>query len=258
MTEYNEFPNLVQRLNTLTRRVREQETAPRLYAVGVGKGGLRVYDRGKVSIRDGGDINIMEGGDVTVGAGGSINILSGGQIVSQGSAQFSGAARMGGNTRINGNLNINGNVSFPDGKLDGAFLQGQFDSVDRTGSSNGFNANYSNTERTIISLSVTVPTWATSMFAMMSGSCFLNNINFSTTRSPVIKLFTDTRDSAGDFMPQYAWGSATRAAGSMNHIQEVNVANKTTTTVGLKVDFASGRSGATGDARFTSTLIFTR
>lgn len=56
MAEYNKFPNLVGRVDDIERRLRDQETAPRLSAAGVGFGGITIHDGGSLTVDDGGSI----------------------------------------------------------------------------------------------------------------------------------------------------------------------------------------------------------
>lgn len=255
MTQYNEFPNIMQRLSSLTRRVRDQETAPRLYSAGIGSGGLRIYGGGALDIRNGGDINVLSGGNVAVGANGSINVLSGGQILSEGAAKFSGSANLRGNTTIEGNLNIQGTLTFPDGKLDGSFLKNQFYSLNADGRATNISGNYSGT-RDIVSTTISVPSWANTMYIAMTAVAYFNSSTIHNTRNAVIKCFVDTQETSGG--PLQAHGNSRALTGQMNGIKEVDVSSKTSVRAGGRVYLPAARSGSVGDASFYSSVMFVR
>lgn len=257
MAQYNEFPNIMQRLSTLTRRVRDQETAPRLYSAGIGSGGIRIYGGGSLDIKNGGDINVLAGGNVLVGNKGSINILSGGRIVSEGAAKFSGTATLKGNTTIDGNLNIQGTLSFPDGKLDGSFLKNQFHTVNADKRQTGISGNFSG-EKDVATTTVSVPSWATDMYILMSGTAYMSNSDVFPSRGYVIKCFADTQVSPGGPLFQGGTGSAVTRLGQMNSIKHVDVRSKTSVKVGARIYQPVATSGAVGDASFYSTVIFVR
>lgn len=255
MTQYNEFPNIMNRITNLTRRVRDQETAPRLYSVGIGKGGIRVYEGGSVNVRDGGDINVLAGGEVTVGSSGSINVLSGGQIISEGAANFTGATTITGNTTISGNLSIQGTVTFPDGKLDGTFLKNQFSSTNVSGSSSSFSGNFSG-DKKVISKSVSVPSWATDMYVMATGVVYIDDTD--PAEASAMKLFIDTQESWGGILQMYATGGRFPASGGMNLIRRVDVTNKSSVSMGTIAYVSGGKSGSEGSASFDASVIFVR
>lgn len=257
MTQYNEFPNIMQRLSTLTRRVRDQETAPRLYSAGIGSGGIRIYGGGSLSVRDGGDINILSGGRVNVENNGSINILSGGRIVSDGSANFSGSAQLKGDTTIAGNLSIQGTLSFPNGSIEGRFLSHQFYSQSVNEQARAFTATFTGF-KTLVNETVSVPSWATDMYVMMNAVGYISNTEYHGSRSAVIRCFADTQDSVGGLMVMYSAGSSLPAVGQVNAIKHVNVSSKSSVKVGAKIYNPNPASGAVGNAFFYSSIIFVR
>lgn len=254
---YNEFPNINQRMSDLTRRVRDQETAPRLYAAGIGAGGLTVNKGGSIHLR-GGDINALTGGDVSVGSGGTINVLDSGQIVSEGAANFKGSAQLKGNTRIDGNLSIQGNVTFPDGKLDGSFLTDQFTTNSYSVANRSYSGSFTG-NKDIITQSVSVPSWADYMYVMMSGVASLTGANQAgVARGFIVRVFADTSASAGGPMPIFSatGGSTFTAEGEMNSIKRVSVSNKSSVNIGLRV-YQPG-SGGNGKASFYASVVFVR
>lgn len=254
---YNEFPNINQRMADLTRRVREQETAPRLYAAGIGAGGLTVNKGGSIHVR-GGDINALTGGDVVVGSGGTINVLDSGQIVSEGAAAFQGSAQLKGNTTITGDLSIQGDLTFPAGKLDGSFLANQFSTTSYTASGRTYSGSFTG-EKTIITQNVSVPSWADYMYVMMSGVASLVGANQGgVARGFIVRLFADTAKSAGGPMTIFSpsGGSTFTAEGEMNSIKRVTVSKKSSVNIGLNV-YQPG-SGGSGRASFYASVVFVR
>lgn len=257
MTDYNVFPNIMQRIANLTRRVRDQETAPRLYSAGIGSGGIRIYGGGSLNVKDGGDINILEGGNVAVGDKGSINILEGGEIFSEGAANFTGDADLRGDTDIEGNLSIQGSLSFPDGKLQGAFLKNQFYTVNADGRSSDINGNFSG-EKDFATTTISVPSWATDMYILMNAVAYVSDTDFQAKRSAIIRCFVDTQQSPGGLLTLYSAGSRLALAGQMNSIRHVNVASKSSVKAGARIYIPNGASGAYGSVSFYSTAIFVR
>lgn len=258
MAEYNEFPNIMKRLSVLSRRVRDQETAPRLYSAGIGSGGIRIHSGGSLSVRDGGDINILEGGDISIGSGGSVNILNSGQILSEGAAKFSGSANLRGKATIDGNLSILGNVSFPDGKLDGAFLKNQFETKEISVKNATFTTKFTG-EKKVISRRLSVPSWANRAYGIMSGSYHIPEDLFSRLGGPVVRVFMDTQKSSGSMAMSYDVSGLTNSAtnGTVNAIKTVDVSSKSYIDVGT-IAQVSMRPTANGTASFHGSFVFVR
>lgn len=256
--DYNEFPNINQRMLDLTRRVREQETAPRLYAAGIGGGGLTVNKGGSIHVR-GGDINAMTGGDVVVGSGGSINVLENGQIVSEGAAKFSGTSQFKGNTRIDGSLSIQGSVKFPDGKLDGTLLKNQFSATSHSVSRQSYSGAFTG-DKTVITKSISIPSWADYMFIMMTGVGTLSGAAYAKDYVDrtgfTIQVYADTLYSAAGSMFLYADASTLRAEGEISSIKRINVSSKSSINAGVRMHQPG--SGGTGTVSFYATTIFMR
>ena len=254
MAEYNEFPNIMKRLSVLSRRVRDQETAPRLYSAGIGSGGIRIHSGGSLSVRDGGDINILEGGDISIGSGGSVNILNSGQILSEGAAKFSGSANLRGKATIDGNLSILGNVTFPDGKLDGAFLKNQFEAKHIRAHSVAFTANFSG-ERKILTRKLTVPSWATRVYGMMTGVCFVSaDLDLNAKTGSVVKIFMDNQKSSGSVMQPY---NKTKTEGTVNALKSVDVSSKSSIDVGTIIHIPRNPNKS-GTVSFYGSFVFVR
>lgn len=84
--------DLARRLRTLERQVASLQTALRLEAATIGKGGLRIKDEGVatfedgggVVINDGGTIQLNDGGSVELNDGGGVNVNDGGDILQEG------------------------------------------------------------------------------------------------------------------------------------------------------------------------------
>lgn len=250
----NEFPNIMQRLDQLTRRVRSQETAPRLYAAGIGAGGIRVYNGGSVNVRDGGDINILEGGDTNIGDGGKINISAGGKIVSDGPAIFSGAARIMGDTEITGTLSIQKNVTFPDGKLDGSLLASQFEVRADTDRKSDLSGNYTGW-RTHINSAIAVPSWANDMYTLMTGTGYISGSDPRQKRGYAIKIGLNGNKSDEGILSQYGAGDS--RAGTINAIKKSDVSSDKSAYTTLEI-YIPKSTGDRISCSLYSSIIFTR
>lgn len=72
--------DLARRLRTLERQVASLQTALRLEAATIGKGGLRIKDEGGVTFEDGGGVVINDGGTIQLNDGGSVELNDGGGV----------------------------------------------------------------------------------------------------------------------------------------------------------------------------------
>jgi hypothetical protein len=73
--------DIMYRLQEIERTIRDLQTARRLEAATVGRGGIRVRGTGGVRVQDGGGVAIEGGGDVGVAGGGRVHVQGGGGVV---------------------------------------------------------------------------------------------------------------------------------------------------------------------------------
>lgn len=172
MAQYNELETITRMIEGLERRLKSLETSGRLFASGIGQGGINVHDKGSIRVEDGGEVNIYDGGNLEVYGtstkNGAIAVGTGGKVVADGPVSFSKSSTFGGNVTITGDLTVTGDVSIKSGLIKSNALKNQMSSSTTTKKASGFSI--STSYSTKVSASLTAPSWATKAVVYASGS----------------------------------------------------------------------------------------
>lgn len=167
MATYNDLRKAQDKITELERRLLAVETTSRLESASVGSGGVNIYEGGAVNMKNGGKLEVASNGKINV-HGGSLHIRGTGEMIVDGNAEFRNATNLKGNTSFGGNLNItSGSLSLPNGSIASDALAEQLEvKYSRTSKSNfGLGTSYA----TIVSTSMSCPSWATRAAVIMKG-----------------------------------------------------------------------------------------
>ena len=167
MATYNDLRKAQDKITELERRLLSVETTSRLESASVGSGGVNVYEGGAVTMKNGGKMEIASNGKINI-HGGSLHIRGTGEMNVDGNADFRNSTNLSGNTVFGGNLNItSGSLSRPSGSITNDALAEQLEvKYSRTSRSN-FGVGTSTA--TIVSTSMSCPSWATRAAVIMKG-----------------------------------------------------------------------------------------
>lgn len=172
MAQYNELQTITRMINGLESRIKDLETSGRLFASGIGAGGINVHNQGSIRVEDGGSVNIYDGGNLEVYGtstnNGTIKIGTGGKVITDGPVSFSKSSTFGGNVSITGNLTVTGNLTIKSGLIKSNALKNQMSSATTTRSSSGYSISTSFSDK--VSATLTAPSWATKAVVYVSGS----------------------------------------------------------------------------------------
>lgn len=173
MTDYNQIQTISRQLELLESRIKALETSGRLFASGIGAGGITVYKQGSIRVEGGGAaVNIYDGGNFevygTASDPGEVSVGSGGVVSASGPVTFKGKSSFGGNVSITGDLTVKGKIVLKDGIIKANALKNQMSSARDTESNSGFGVD--GTYRDKASTTVTIPAWANKAFVYIAGS----------------------------------------------------------------------------------------
>ena len=170
MATYNDLRKAQDKITELERRLLAVETTSRLESASVGSGGVNIYEGGAVNMKNGGKLEVASNGKINV-HGGSLHIRGTGEMIVDGNAEFRNVTNLKGNTSFGGNLNItSGSLSLPNGSIASDALAEQLEvKYSRASKSNfGVGTSYA----TIVSTSMSCPSWATRAAVIMKGFMF--------------------------------------------------------------------------------------
>lgn len=188
MAQYNELETITRMINSLESRIKSLETSGRLFASGIGAGGINVHNKGTIRIEDGGSVNIYDGGNLEVyGTStqtGTIKVGSGGKVIADGPVSFSKSSTFGGNVSITGNLTVRGNITIKSGLIKSNALKNQMSSATTTRSSRNFSISTDYVDK--VSATLTAPSWATKALVYVSGDVYFN-AGIGDARTPSLR-----------------------------------------------------------------------
>lgn len=170
MATYNDARKIQDRINNLERRMLSIETASRMESATMSGGDLTVFDGGAINLRDGGELDVESDGSINI-YGGNLVVRGTGTMTVDGTAEFRSTTSLSGNTTFGGALNItSGSLSLPTGSISNDALKEQLDIKYTSGTNGAFGL--TTTTTTLITNTISAPSWATSASVFVSGYMF--------------------------------------------------------------------------------------
>lgn len=171
MTNYNQLQTVSRQIDMLEERIHALETSGRLFASGIGRGGVNVYDSGSIRVESGGSVDVYDGGNIEVYGSstdpGEIRVGSGGTVVADGPVSFSKSSSFSGNVTISADLVIKGNLTIKKGIIKSNALKNQMSGARASKSTSNFSVSTKYTDKASVTL--TAPSWAKTAVVFIGG-----------------------------------------------------------------------------------------
>lgn len=130
-------------------------------------GDLTVFDGGAINLQNGGELIVEDNGSINI-YGGNLTVRGTGTMSVGGTAEFRNTTNLGGNTTFGGKLNISsGSLSLPSGSISSDALAEQLEIKYTSGTNSEFGL--STTTRTLVTNTISAPSWATKASVFMTG-----------------------------------------------------------------------------------------
>lgn len=209
MTNYNQLQTVSRQIDMLEERIHALETSGRLFASGIGRGGVNVYDSGSIRVESGGSVDVYDGGNIEVYGSstdpGEIRVGSGGTVVADGPVSFSKSSSFSGNVSISADLVIKGNLTIKNGIIKSNALKNQMSGARTSKSASNFSVSTSYSDKASVTL--TAPSWAKTAVVFVGGTAQFesNTTNSDQIAVPYVR---------GRIVSTYGQGSMLPAVGA--------------------------------------------
>ena len=241
MTNYNQLQTVSRQIDMLEERIHALETSGRLFASGIGRGGVNVYDSGSIRVESGGSVDVYDGGNIEVYGSstdpGEIRVGSGGTVVADGPVSFSKSSSFSGNVTISADLVIRGNLTIKGGIIKSNALKNQMSGARTSKSVSNFSVSTSYSDKASVTL--TAPSWAKTAVVFISGSAQIQSNTTSVDRSiPYVRGRITSTYSQGSVLPVV--GSADDIyGGSFGVTSTISNPGKITGAIQLRANISS-------------------
>lgn len=253
MAQYNELQTITRMIDRLESRIKTIETSPRLFASGIGAGGINIHDQGSIRVEGGGSVNIYDGGNLEVygdsKTNGTITVGSGGKVVSDGPVSFSKSSTFGGNVSITGSLTVTGNITIKSGLITSNALKNQMSSSRTQRKSTNFSITGS--WSTKVSATLDAPSWASKAVVYLQGDVYLENKNTNTSLRTYVRAGING-DYSKSYVPQTRGSADIYFGASAGHTYVVN--NPGTISGTIQVGSGTTSSASSSNSAVVSML----
>ena len=207
MTNYNQLQTVSRQIDMLEERIHALETSGRLFASGIGRGGVNVYDSGSIRVESGGSVDVYDGGNIEVYGSstdpGEIRVGSGGTVVADGPVSFSKSSSFSGNVTISADLVIKGNLTIKKGIIKSNALKNQMSGARTSKSASNFSVSTSYTDKASVTL--TAPSWAKTAVVFVGGTAhvYADGADKYKATIPYIRGRINSTYGQGSLLPAY-------------------------------------------------------